>query len=51
MQEQSKIRQSRGAKAIALDRRMIIARYRLFLLLSLILSATFALCLHLIFGR
>ncbi|HLG75856.1 MAG TPA: hypothetical protein VKX46_05545 [Ktedonobacteraceae bacterium] len=44
-------RPSRGAKAIAMNKKIEIARYRLFLLLSLVLSAAFALGLHLVFGR
>jgi hypothetical protein len=51
MEAQKTIRRSSGAKAVALDQRVIMARYRLFLFLSLILSAAFALGLHVIFGR
>jgi hypothetical protein len=51
MQKQSSVRRSSGAKAIALNERMMLARYRLLLLLSLLLSAAFSLELHLIFGR
>ena len=40
-----------GAKAIALDQKMIFARYRLFILLSVLGSAVFALLLHIIFLR
>jgi hypothetical protein len=49
MQQQN--RRSSGAKAIALDKRITLARYRLYLLLSLILSAAFAFGLHILFGR
>lgn len=51
MEKQQVNRPSGGNKAIALDARTILARYRLFQLLALILSAAFALGLHLIFGR
>jgi hypothetical protein len=40
-----------GSKTIAYEARMPLARYRLFQLLALILSAAFALGLHVIFGR
>jgi hypothetical protein len=48
--EKQPIRQSSGAKAVALDARTLMLRYRL-QLLALLLSAAFALGLHLIFGR
>lgn len=51
MQAKNTSRQSSGSKAIALDERARIARYRLYLFLSLILSAAFALGLHVIFGH
>ena len=53
MERQPQARRSSGAKAIALDGREIIARYRLvkLQLLAAIFSAAFALGLHLIFGR
>jgi hypothetical protein len=38
-----------GAKAIALNQKMIFARYRLSILLSVLGSAAFALLLHIIF--
>ncbi len=44
-------RSSSGAKAIALDERIQLARYRLYLIVSAILSAVLALGLHLILGR
>jgi hypothetical protein len=40
-----------GAKAIALDERVTLARYRLFQLLALLLTAAFSLGLHFLFGR
>jgi hypothetical protein len=40
-----------GAKAIALDQRATLARYRLFQLLALLFTAAFSLGLHLLFGR
>jgi hypothetical protein len=43
-------RPSSGARAIALDPKVMLAHYRLSLLISLILSAAFALGLHIIFG-
>jgi hypothetical protein len=53
MDKQPQVRRSSGARAIALDGREIIARYRLvkFQLLAAIISAGFAVGLHLIFGR
>lgn len=40
-----------GAKAIALDRERVIARYRLLLFIAITFAAAFALELHIIFGR
>ena len=51
MQQPPRKQSPHGAKAIALDRDIIIARDRLFLLISMILAAAFALGLHIIFGR
>ncbi|HEY7417420.1 MAG TPA: hypothetical protein VH593_19710 [Ktedonobacteraceae bacterium] len=52
MQKQQPIRRSTsGAKAIALDVRKSIARYRLFLFISLLFSAVLALGLRLFFGH
>ena len=48
MQQRQKHAKS-GAKAIALDQKVILARYRLSILLSVLGSAAFALLLHLIF--
>ena len=45
------IRRSSGAKAVALDTRAMLVRYRLLQVMALLLSVTFALGLHLIFGR
>jgi hypothetical protein len=43
-------RPSSGAKAIAIDPTVMLARYRLILMITLILSAAFALGLRIIFG-
>jgi hypothetical protein len=54
MEKQTQVRQSSGAKAIAVDHHKITARYRLLrlqLLIAAIFSAAFALGLHVIFGR
>lgn len=51
MQRQQLTRRSSGSRAIALDERVKLARYRLLQFLALILSAAFALGLHFIFGR
>ena len=51
MQKQSSVRRSSGAKAVALHEHVMLARYRLILWISLLLSAAFALELHLVFGR
>jgi hypothetical protein len=53
MDKQPQVRRSSGARAIAIDGREIIARYRILKLqlLAAILAAGFALGLHLIFGR
>lgn len=48
--ERQNIRRSTGAKAVALDTRVLMLRYRL-QLFALALSAALALGLHLIFGR
>ncbi len=48
--EQKYVRQSSGAKAIALDTRAMLLRYRL-QLIALLISAAFALGLHVIFGH
>lgn len=51
MHNQQQIRRSSGAKAIALDEREILARYRLLQLWALILTAASALGLRFIFGH
>ncbi len=53
MQQKQQVRPSSGAKAIALDKRAVLLRYRLLYLqlLALLLSVGVALALHLIFGR
>ena len=51
MQEQDYVKQKSGAKAIRIDNRLFIARIRILQFLALILSAAFALGLHLIFAR
>ncbi len=49
--EQQQIRRSSGAKAVAIDTRVAMVRYRLLQLLALLLSVGFALGLHILFGR
>lgn len=49
--QQQRQRRSAGSKAIAIDGRLALARYRLYLLLSMILSAACGLGLHFILGR
>ena len=51
MQKQNYVRESSGAKAVALDNRLILMRYRLLLLLTLILGTATALGLHYIFAH
>lgn len=51
MQKEQIIRRSSGAKAIAIDKRAMLARYALLQFLALLLSAAFALGLHVIFGH
>ncbi len=52
MQDQRPVqRRSSGAKAITIDERAIAARYRILQLVALLLSAGFALGLHLVFGH
>ena len=51
MQEQDYVQQKSGAKALKIDNRLLLTRIRLLQLLALILSAAFALGLHLIFAR
>ena len=51
MQKQVYVQQKSGAKAIAIDNRVLLTKIRLLQLLTLILSAAFALGLHLIFAH
>jgi hypothetical protein len=49
MQHQNYVRQNNGAKAIAIDNRALLLRYRLLQLLAVTLTAATAWGLHLIF--
>jgi hypothetical protein len=49
MQKPTYVRQSNGT--IAIDNRLLLLKYRLLLLLTLILGGAIALGLHLIFAR
>ena len=51
MPRQNYVQQKSGAKAIAIDNRLLLTKIRLLQLLALILSAAFALGLHLIFAH
>jgi hypothetical protein len=51
MQKQQYVRQSSGAKAIAIDNRLTLAKYRLLQLLAILLGAAAALGLHQIFAH
>ena len=51
MQKQNYVRQSSGTKAIAIDNRLLLMRYRLLQLLALILGAATALGLRFIFAH
>ena len=51
MQQQNSMRLKSGSKAIALDNRVLLTKIRLFQLLAVLLSAAFALGLHLIFAH
>ena len=51
MQKQQYVRQSSGAKAIAIDARAQLIKIRLLQLLAVILSAALAWGLHLIFAH
>ena len=48
---QKYVRQNSGAKAIAIDNRVMLARYRLLQLLAVILTAATALGIRLIFAH
>ena len=51
MPEREYVKQKSGAYAIAIDSRVFLTRIRILQFLALILSAAFALGLHLIFAR
>ncbi|GAC1350953.1 MAG: hypothetical protein NVSMB27_38410 [Ktedonobacteraceae bacterium] len=51
MQKQTYVRQSNGTKAIAIDNRLLLLRYRILQLVALILGAASAIGLHYIFAR
>jgi hypothetical protein len=51
MQKTRETRSTSGAKAIALDERAKMARYRLYLLISLLSSAGLAMLIHILLGR
>ncbi len=51
MQEQNYVRQTSGAKAIAIDNRLLLLKYRLLQLLIIALGAATALGLHFIFAH
>ena len=51
MQQQHYVRQSSGAKAIAIDKRLLLLRYRLLQLMALVLGVASAIGLHYIFAR
>ncbi len=51
MQEQDYVQQNSGAKAISIDNRLFLTRIRILQFLAIVLSAAFALGLHLIFAR
>ena len=51
MQKQNPVRPSSGAKAIALDNRLQLMKYRLLLLLTLIVGGATAVGLHFIFAH
>ncbi len=44
-------RRSSGAKAITIDQRTTVARYRMLQFAALVLSAGFAFGLHIVFGH
>lgn len=51
MQKQNYVRQSSGAKAIALDNHLLLMKYRLLQILTVILGGVTALGLHRIFAH
>ena len=51
MQARDYVRQNSGALAIRIDNRLFLTRIRILQFLAVLLSAAFALGLHLIFAR
>lgn len=51
MQKQNYVRQSSGAKAVAIDNHLLLLKYRLLQLLAVILGGATAVGLHFIFGH
>ena len=51
MQKQNYVRQSNGTKAIAIDNRVALMRYRILQLTALIIGAASAIGLHFIFAH
>ena len=51
MQKQPYVRQSNGSKAIAIDNRVELLKYRLLQLTALVIGAASAISLHFIFGH
>ncbi len=51
MQARDYVKQKSGALAIRIDNRLFLTRIRILQFLAVLLSATFALGLHLIFAR
>ncbi len=51
MQEQNYVRQTSGAKAIAIDNRLLLLKYRLQQLLIVVLGAATAIALRFIFAH
>ncbi len=51
MQQQNSVRQSSGTRAVAVDNRLLLLKYRLLQLLALLIGGASALGLHFIFAR
>jgi hypothetical protein len=51
MQRQNEMRKTSGSKAIAIDNRKILMKYRMYMLLTLIGGTATTVGLHLIFWR
>ncbi len=51
MQEQNYVRQTSGAKAIAIDNRLLLLKYRLLQLVIVVLGAATAIALRFIFAH